>query len=82
MKINIQRKSPLDERELQRILNNKFVVVQNYAKDLYLFMNEETANELDPDDYTKTNARRYIMEYDGHKVFVDPDLKYGEIELR
>ena len=55
-------------------------------KDAYIFMNMETLNEILSIGFNYTTEPvalwRDGYRYKGHKIFIDSDLDYGEIEVR
>ena len=56
-------------------------------KDAYVFMNVETLNEILSLSYTTFVTEPIVLwrdgyRYRGHKIFIDSDLDYEEIEVR
>lgn len=69
------------------ILDSKIARYLNSNKEEspYIFMNEDTVNaiacayEVVPRIYYKNGV---VGRYQGYKVFLDNDLKFGEVEIR
>lgn len=73
----------LDLSKLNKEINDyRFV----HREDPYIFINNETRWDIFQDSASETTFefREYctISKYCGYKVFIDPTLEYGEIELR
>ena len=72
------------------ILNNEIdkYMAKTGEMDLYIFMNintlESIAREFTPSIYPRIHNKLegYIAQYDGHKVYVNEDLDFGEVEIR
>lgn len=80
MKFSIVEK--LDVEKFNKKLND----YKDMNNDPYIFINEETVDELErisrersPFDYQYI---KYINTYQGCKVFIDPTLGFGEVEFR
>lgn len=87
MKANII-KTKIDYLQISKTTS----VVQSLTnREPIIFMNGETADRIKVDleknltiykDSSETNNNGYIARLEGYKVFIDNDLKYGEIEVR
>ena len=84
MQFNIANR--LDIEFLNRKLNSAYSELRS---DFYIFMSPDTLMHMSRlDDYedigrsTRNNCTGIIGTYHGHKVFGDPTMKYGDVELR
>ena len=65
---------------------NKFEITHN--QNAYLFMNQETLNELaifcelNVDIEINKDSNYTVGHYCGRRVFQNEDLKFGEVEIR
>lgn len=81
MKFNIANK--LDIEALNRRIDSP-----EFSRDFYIFMSPDTLEDMPQlDDFDvlglMCNHRTgRIGSYRGHKVFSDPSMKYGDVELR
>ena len=85
MKFNIANK--LNIEALNRRLG---CAATEFHDDLYIFMSPDTLMDMPRlEDYyeytgksTCNNCTGRVGSYKGYKVFSDPSMKYGEVELR
>lgn len=84
MLINIAERC-LDEEKLINAVNNFEIM---HSQNAYLFMNQETFNELaifyelKVDVETNKDHSGIVSSYCGRRVFQNEDLKFGEVEIR
>lgn len=69
------------------LLNEQIIKYRsaNNGEKPYLFINKETAKALDLifiDNNSKHNTSYIVDTYGGCRTYYDPDLSYGEVELR
>ena len=83
MKFNIANR--LDISALNRKINYAY----DKTYDFYIFMSPDTLADMPQlDDYefigvsTRNNHTGMVGTYHGHKVFSDPSMEYGEVEIR
>ena len=74
--------------DVNKLLNNiKDCSIIN-KENPYLFMNKDTIDELilqiryKPNGFWETQSRGMCGYFQGHKVFCDNTLKFGEVEIR
>lgn len=85
MQFNIANR--LDIEFLNRKLDS---ACSELRSDFYIFMSPDTlarmSPQLDDDEYivisARNNCTRRFGSYHGHKVFSDPNMKYGDVEFR
>ena len=84
MQFNIANK--LDIGFLNRKLDSAYSELRS---DFYIFMSPDTLMHMPQlDDYgytgisTRNNCTGRVGSYQGHKVFGDPSMEYGEVEFR
>jgi hypothetical protein len=86
MKVNLLNKV-LNESKLEQAID-KYECTTN--EESYLFMNQDTANTLEKQSgckecelelLSKRNSSM-IGRYTGHKVYINDDLEFGEVEIR
>lgn len=84
MIVNILQKQ-INENELIKGIQN--FELEHY-QNAYLFMNQETLNELaifyalKIDVETTKDGSGIVSSYSGRRVFQNEDLKFGEVEIR
>lgn len=84
MLVNVIQRQINDEELIKGV--QKFEVEHN--KNAYLFMNQETLNELaifyelNVDVEFNKNSNGIVASYSGRRVFQNEDLKFGEVEIR
>lgn len=85
MKINIVKSISIDEDKLIENINN---FERRNNQKAYLFMNEDTINALcvpEPFPYYKTSfisQSGIIYSCKGRNLYIDNNLKMGEVEIR
>ena len=84
MKFNIANR--LDIEALNRRINCAYSEIHN---DFYIFMSPDTLADMPKlDDHefqfigTCNHCTGRVGSYQGHKVFSDPSMEYGEVEFR
>ena len=71
------------EIDYDKLDYNVQAVQSSNDSDVYLFMNAETAELLSHDEcFNHTASSLAQMTYCGSKVYIDNDLKVGEVDLR
>ena len=84
MLINIAERC-IDEGKLVNAVNS-FEIIHN--QNAYLFMNQETLNELaifyelNVDVEINKDSNYTVRHYCGRRIFQNEDLKFGEVEIR
>ena len=58
----------------------KYEIINNQRA--YLIMNQDTADSLAAQFNLPCAPRNTIGIYKGNKIFIDNDLKYGDVEIR
>lgn len=69
----------LNEDKLNKDIDNFEIT---HGEKAYLFMNEETIDELMRSSNVNPRERGAVCLYMGRKVFYDSNLKFGEVEIR
>ena len=84
--------SIVEKLDIKKLNKSFYEYRDNINNDPYIFINEETVKELEriscewspfeDDQYIKHNPKTHICTYQGCKVFIDPTLRFGEVEFR
>lgn len=75
----------VDTEKLHNEVNNYMTITGEYNP--YIFMNIDTLEAVASEFIPTVKLRTYGMDgytsqYEGNKVFVNNDLKFGEVEIR
>ena len=70
--------------DVNKLSNNIAMFHQSKNIAPYIFMSKDTMDELSAclTEHVLVDDCVILSRYNGYKVFLDPDLEYGEVELR